>query len=39
MQEDKNFIFEKLGMNTTIPLTHANKSGDDHSSKKDTIKK
>ena len=38
-QEDKEYVFAQLGMNNSVPLEHKNKSGEEHSSEKETIKK
>jgi hypothetical protein len=38
MYEDKAYLFDKLGMNKTVELTHQNASGEGHSSYKDIAK-
>ena len=39
MAEDKKYIFDKVGLDNTIELSHENPTGGGHSSSKDTVKK
>jgi hypothetical protein len=39
MEEDKEYLFNKLGLNNSVPLNPENRSGEDNSSNRDTVRK